>query len=141
MSNHYKEYIGKGYPPGKPISVTADAVKKFAESVGDMRPDYLNGSLALPSFANHIFVKSLGGAVVALKGLVKNPGKILHAGETYEYIEPVKPGDTITTTGKVANVYEKANMLWIVTEAEAQNQHGRTAIKATMTLAVRPGGF
>lgn len=141
MSSHLSQYIGREYPPGKPITVTPDAVKKFAESVGDMRPEYLNGNLALPSFANHVFVRSLGGAIVALKGLIKNPGKILHAGQTYEYLAPVKPGETLTTTGKVANVYEKANMLWIVTEAEAKNAEGGVCMKATMTLAVRPGGY
>lgn len=137
----WAEYVGREMAPGKPLNVTADAIKKFAESVGDNRPEYLSGSLAPPAFANHIFVKSLGGGIAAMKGLIKNPLKVLHAGETYEYMGPVKAGDTLTTTGKIKDVNERSNMLWVSMESVAKNQSGQEVIRAVMTLAVRSGGY
>ncbi len=134
-------FIGREMPPGKPLTLTADAIKKFAESVGDVRPEYLNGSVALPSFANNIFIKSLGGGISAMKGLIKNPMMVLHTGETYEYLAPVKAGDTLTTGGKIKSVEERSNMLWVALETVAKNQEGKEVIRAVMTLGVRPGGY
>lgn len=137
----WAEYVGREMPPGKPVTITAEALKKFAESVGDTRPEYLNGSVMPPSFANHIFIKSLGGGIMAMKGLVKNPMMVLHTGETYEYLAPVKAGDTLTTGGKIKSVEERNNMLWVAMESWAKNQEGKEAIRAVMTLGVRAGGY
>lgn len=134
-------FIGREMPPGKPLTLTADAIKKFAESVGDARPEYLSGAVALPAFANNIFIKSLGGGIIAMKGLVKNPMMVLHTGETYEYLAPVKAGDTLTTGGKIKSVEERSNMLWVAMETSAKNQEGKEVIRAVMTLGVRAGGY
>lgn len=134
-------FIGREMPPGKPLTLAADAIKKFAESVGDSRPEYLNGSVALPSFANHIFIRSLGGGISAMKGLIKNPMMVLHTGETYEYLAPVKAGDTLTTGGRIKSVEERSNMLWVALETVAKNQEKKEVIRAVMTIGVRAGGY
>lgn len=134
-------FIGREMPPGKPLTLNADAIKKFAESVGDTRPEYLSGAVALPAFANHVFVKSLGGGIAAMKGLIKNPMMVLHTGETYEYLAPVKAGDTLTTGGRIKSVEEKNNMLWVGMESWAKNQEGKEVVRAVMTLGVRAGGY
>ncbi|MEM3085922.1 MAG: MaoC family dehydratase N-terminal domain-containing protein [Halobacteria archaeon] len=137
----WAEFVGREMPPGRPLALTAEAIKKFAESVGDTRPEYLNGSVAPPAFANHIFVKSLGGGIAAMKGLIKNPMMVLHTGETYEYLGPVKAGDTLTTGGRIKSVEERNNMLWVAMENVARNQEGRDVLRAVMTLGVRAGGY
>ncbi len=141
MDPRWAPFIGREMPPGKPLTLTSDAIKKFAESVGDARPEYLNGSVALPSFANHIFIRSLGGGISAMKGLIKNPMMVLHTGETYEYLAPVKAGDTLTTGGRIKSAEERSNMLWVALETVAKNQENKEVIRAVMTIGVRPGGY
>jgi hypothetical protein len=137
----YKEYVGRELPPGKPYAVTADAIKKYALSCHESDQDYLEGKVAPPAFTSVYTLKSLGGVVAAMKGLVKNPLMILHTGQAYEYFEPIHPGDELTSGGKVADVYERNRMLWIIVDAVATNQKGNKVSGARITIGVRPGGF
>ncbi len=134
-------FIGREIPPGKPFEVTAEAVRKFALAVGEARPEFLDGSVAPPSFANHIFRMAQGRSMDALNGLVTDPLKILHAGQAFEFLAPVRAGDVLTASGRVRDVTEKSGMLWIQMESVARDRAGGAVIRAVGTLAVRPGGY
>ncbi len=65
----------------------------------------------------------------------------LNGGNRFEYVEPVKVGDRITATGRVADVYEKmgssGNLLFIIFETDYVNQDGRTVAKLRGTAIRR----
>ncbi|MDA1349283.1 MAG: MaoC family dehydratase N-terminal domain-containing protein, partial [Chloroflexi bacterium] len=54
-----------------------------------------------------------------------------------EYFEPVRPGDRITVTARIADIYEKrgrvGNMLFFVREIEYVNQFGELAARRRST--------
>ncbi len=117
--------IGSTAPP---ITATVEAghLKRFTEAIGDHDPRWLKE--APPTFLVALAPPSLHLAEA------EEYGKgWLNGGNRFEYLEPVKVGDRITATGRVADVYEKTgssgSLLFIIFETEYVNQHGRTVAR------------
>ncbi len=117
--------VGDAAPP---ISATVEAghLKRFAEAIGDPNPRWVGE--APPTYLVALIPVSIHLAEA------EEYGKgWLNGGNRFEYMEPVKVGDRITATGKVADVYEKTgssgSLLFIIFETEYVNQHGRTVAR------------
>lgn len=74
--------------------------------------------------------------------LMKTGGLILHGEQEFTYHAPLVVGDTLTSSGKIGNVYEKTSsngktMTFISSEQEYRNQRGELVLTAVMTLIHR----
>jgi hypothetical protein len=128
-----RERIGVTAPATEAI-VEAGHLKRFAEAIGDPNPRW--SSEAPPTFLIALAPVSLHLAEA------EEYGKgWLNGGNRFEYFEPVKVGDRITATGRVADVYEKTggsgSLLFIIFETDYVNQHGRTVAKLRGTAIRR----
>ena len=117
--------IGVAAPPVV-AKVEAGHLTRFAEAIGDANPRW--SEEAPPTFLVAIAPVSLHLAEA------EEYGKgWLNGGNRFEYFEPVRVGDTITATGRVADVYEKpgssGNLLFIIFETDYVNQDGRTVAR------------
>ena len=63
--------------------------------------------------------------------------RLVHGEQTIELDEPVRAGDVLTTTGRVAQVTEKGPLQFLAMDTESVNQHGRVAVRARWTAVVR----
>ena len=121
--------------------VEKGAIIKFAEAIGDTNPIF-NDEVAAR--------KSRYGGMVAPPTFLRsiNPGPLkvefrspysanLDGGSEWEYFEPIRPGDRITVTTMIADIYERAgrlgNMLFQVRETKYVNQFGNTVAKQRTT--------
>ena len=110
---------------GPPITATVEAghLKRFAEAIGDQNPRWLQE-------APPTFLVALAPTSMHLAEAEEYGKGWLNGGNRFEYLEPVKVGDRITATQRVADVYEKSgssgSLLFIIFETEYVNQHGRT---------------
>ena len=117
--------IGATAPP---ITATVESghLKRFAEAIGDPNPRWLQE-------APPTFLVALAPPSMHLTEAEEYGKGWLNGGNRFEYIEPVKVGDQITATGRVADVYEKTgssgSLLFIIFETEYVNQHGRTVAR------------
>jgi len=121
--------------PGPPTSAVVEAghLKRFTEAIDDSYPRWLTEapptSLSPSRRSAHLAEAEEYG-----KGW-------LNGGNRFEYIEPVKVGDTITAIGKVVDVYEKSgssgNLLFIVFETEFFDRHGRPVARLRGTAIRR----
>jgi len=118
----------------KPIYVDANAAK--AAGYGDIVPP--------PTFQNSFSNWSGEGIIPKLEELNINIGRMLHGEEEYEYFALIHPGDVITGTSRVADVYEKEKkgkpgkfMEFTVFETELKNQHGELVIRSRSILVER----
>ena len=122
--------------PGPTATATVEAghLRRFAEAIGDPNPRWLVE-------APPTYLVSLGSASIHLEEAEEYGKGWLNGGNRFEYFEPVKVGDRITATGKVADAYEKSgssgDMLFIVFETEYVNQHGRTVARLRGTMIRR----
>jgi len=125
--------IGKAEPSTE-ATVEAGHLKRFVEAIGDPNPRWTNE--APPTFLVALVPVSMHLAEA------EEYGKgWLNGGNRFEYVEPVKVGDRITATGRVADVYEKTgasgSLLFIIFETEYVNQHGRTVARLRGTAIRR----
>jgi acyl dehydratase len=127
--------------------VEKGAIIKFALAIGDTNPIYNDEAAARQSrysgmVAPPTFLRSMSSG--PLKVDVRNPYSAnLDGGSEWEYFEPVRPGDRITVTTKIANIYERAgrlgNMLFMVRETNYVNQFGNTvATQRTTGISYQP---
>lgn len=142
----YKDFIGMEVKSGGTFKVSQKKILSYCEAVGqsDQRyvdENYPGGQLAPPEAAAMYGMGAWSG-LMSLRGLVTNFGKLLHAGQSFEYLEPIKVGDILTTKeAKIVDVYEKANMLWIVFESSLYNQNDEKVAISTGTAGIRSGGY
>ena len=117
--------IGSTAPPIT-AAVEAGHLKRFAEAIGDPNPRWLEE-------APPTFLVALAPPSMHLAEAEEYGKGWLNGGNRFEYVEPVKVGDRITATGRVADVYEKTgssgSLLFIIFETEYVNQHGRTVAR------------
>jgi hypothetical protein len=80
-----------------------------------------------------------------MRPFLKNPGKLLHAGQKYDWdgCVDIKPGDKLVVKAKWGKVWvvEKNMILFGELLVEVKNQNGEMVCKPTVTAAVRPGGY
>jgi hypothetical protein len=125
--------IGKDGPTTE-TTVEAGHVKRFVEAIGDPNPRWAQE-------APPTFLVALAPASIHLAEAEAYGKGWLNGGNRFEYFEPVRVGDRITATGRVADVYEKTgssgSLLFIIFETGYVNQHGRTVARLRGTAIRR----
>jgi hypothetical protein len=125
--------IGVAAPPTE-ATVEAGHLKRFAEAVGDSNPRWR-------SEAPPTFLVALAPVSMHLADAEEYGKGWLNGGNRFEYVEPVRVGDRITATGRIADVYEKSgssgSLLFIIFETDYVNQDGRTVARLRGTAIRR----
>jgi len=107
--------------PATSATVEAGHLKRFAEAIGDPNPRWLEE-------APPTFLVALAPASYHVPEAEEFGKGWLNGGNRFEYLEPVKVGDEISATTKLADAYEKSGssgtLLFIIFETEFKNQHG-----------------
>ena len=110
--------------------VEAGHVRRFCEAIGDGDPRWREQ-------APPTFVVALGAETPELPEALEYGQGWLNGGDRFEYLEPVRVGDTIRVRSRLVDVYEKrgrsGDLLFLVFETEYVNQHGRVAVRVRGT--------
>lgn len=94
-------------------------VQRFVDAVGDENPRWQGKKPEAPP----ALLLTIGFERV-ISMLLSLPEAVLHGSTELECLEPVKVGDTITVTAKVAALRERPPMTFINLELEQHNQKG-----------------
>ena len=115
-------------------TVTEEEIDSFCDSVQEKNPIYfddaaakkagLDGRVAPPMMV--IRYAHFQNVFTGFKGTI--PGHSIHALGEYDFLCPVRPGDTITTTGKVVDKYIKKDKKYLSFELISKNQRGETVV-------------
>jgi acyl dehydratase len=141
-------WIGKTYGPIE-YEVGREKMREYAAAAKDGRPIFHDREfaaqtayvdiIAMPNFASVYALR--GAAMLLLDSEIKlNLAMLVHGAQEFEWFKVAKPNDLITETGKVADVYEKEGLDFIVYQGEATNQEGDLVCRARATFVVRGGG-
>jgi hypothetical protein len=63
--------------------------------------------------------------------------RVVHGEQELEFLDVMRAGDVMTTTGRIEDIYEKARMGFVIVTTESRNQHGKVVVKGTWTGVVR----
>lgn len=92
--------------------------------------------VAFPTFAVNFAMRPFTDAVTDPR-LGINLVKLVHGEQAFEFLDVMREGDVMTTRGTLTEVYDKANMDFVVMQTESHNQHGKLVVKATWTAVIR----
>lgn len=120
-------------------------IKKFAQAIDDNNPLWQDeehakktgygGIIAPPTFPTALSTGALFERFLLLESPFK---RLLNGGNELEYFQPIKPGDVISVTAKIADLRERetkaGKMLFMVIEITYKNQRGEVAARERDTI-------
>lgn len=129
------------------FEIEKEAIRRWAEAIGDANPLYhdeeyarksqYGGIIAPPGFiGNYVYPVKVGKPAPR----VPSPFSMgLAGGNEYEFFKPIRAGDVLTATTKLADLYERqgrpeiGRMLFQVVETTYKDQKGEVVAKARFT--------
>ncbi len=121
------------------LTVAPERIARFAEAIGDC--DGASGQAIAPPTFLKVIEGEGGSSRRILDELGVDLRRVLHAEQQFEYVSPVRVGDSITVERKVAEIYEKkgGEMEFIVIESGFFDAAGqRVALSRQIVLVRHP---
>src|SRR5207244_4667789 len=113
-------------------------VADFARALGDPNPLYVDGNAAArgpfggivapPTYPIAFMTQAMAGGMDTFLELGLNFMTLVHCEQEFEYRRPIRAGETLTLTGRVADIYEKSGssgtLDFVVLETEPRDTEG-----------------
>jgi acyl dehydratase len=115
-------------PPDRAHPLTWDEEAARAGPHGDI--------VAPPGFAAAFAIEPWARAI-SDPALALDVLRLLHGEQELEFVEPVRPGDVLTTTGEITRIETRGSLEIVEVTSTTVNQHGRTAVRGVWTAAIR----
>ena len=142
--------IGRKLSSGS-ATVTAEHVAAFARALGDTNPLYCDPAaarrgpfgevVAPPTYPIAFMTQAMAGGMDTFLELGLNFMTLVHGEQEFEYVRPIKAGETLTLDGRIADVYEKTGssgtLDFVVMETEARDAGGKPVFFSRNTLISR----
>src|SRR5256885_4998138 len=131
-----REFIGKAYGDVE-FEVERDRIVQFADAIGDDDPRYRSDEpIAPPTFPTALQIAP-GGQVVLDPELGLDYSRVVHGEQEYVVERPLRAGDTLTATPRIADIYTKGPNEFLVTETIIRDENGDVVITGRSTLISR----
>ena len=147
MVDYDPTLIGRVFEVTDPVAVTAETVANFCAAIGETNPLHTDpeaakqgpyGTLtAPPSFAvtfrngRHFF-----------EHIPRYGRQGFDAGKDVEFVAPIRPGDSITLSSAVKEIYEKTgrtgSMVFVIVRSTLKNQNGEVVAHVDHRFMNRP---
>jgi hypothetical protein len=130
--------IGRVLSTGSAV-VDPAHVAAFARALGDDCPAY--DDAAPPTYPIAFMTQALTGGMETFLELGLNFMTLVHGEQEFEYTRPIRAGETLTLTGRIADIYEKTGssgtLDFVVLETEATDADGKPVFFSRNTLISR----
>ena len=118
-----KDMIGRVLGTGT-ATIEPEHVAAFAAALGDPNPAYRGPDATAPLTYPIAFMSSaMASGMDTFLELGLNFMTLVHGEQEFEYVRPLRVGETLTLTGRVSDVYEKTGgsgtLDFVVLETEA----------------------
>jgi len=116
--------------PTSSMNIEFGKIREFVKAVKDPNPIYQDEAtcVAPPTFLMTMahWIGDLGATRSAVK---LDYRRLLHGEQDFEYVAPIRPGDTLRFRSRTKEVFEKqgkrgGTMLFVLSETEFTNQRG-----------------
>src|SRR5215470_3255288 len=129
-----KDMIGRQLSTGT-ATVRPEHVAAFAHGLGDDNPAYADAGtsshgragpqIASPTYPIAFMAEAMAGGANTFLELGLNFMTLVHGEQEFEYVRPIRAGETLTLTGRIADIYEKTGssgtLDFVVLETEARD--------------------
>ena len=94
------------------------------------------GLVAPPAFAATFAIRPFAAACSDPE-LRLNLLLLVHGEQQMDWLEPVRPGDVLVTTGEITRIQERGNLDFLEVTSTTANQEGRVVVKGIWTAVIR----
>jgi acyl dehydratase len=121
-----KELIGEVLSTGS-ATASAEHVARFAEALGDANARYRGeAAVAPPTYPIAFMAQAMAGGAETFQKLELNYATLVHGEQEFEYVRPIRVGESLTLTGRIGDISEKrsssgAILDFVVLETEARD--------------------
>ena len=116
--------------------ITEQMIRDYAVAVGAPAAEPGQDLVAPPMFCN---ILTTGGGAPHVK--IEGGRRQFMAGQSYEPFAPVRAGDRLTCTARIADIYEKTgrsgSMLFVVREHTFTNQNDQVVAKIRHSAVIQ----
>jgi acyl dehydratase len=135
-----KSCIGRQYPAVE-TRVTREAIRNYALACNDDNPRYLDAAVA-----GGIIAPPLFGVTVTWESLLRASGdpevgvdvmRLLHGEQDMEFMGPIRPGDVISSSSRIASIETRASGETLDIELTARNQNREPVLRAMTGIIIR----
>lgn len=153
-----RRHLGKRYGPYR-FQVGLEQVKDFVAATGGGVPGRVfsarpptchpltwdeaaaqasphGGIVAPPTFAATFAIQPFATACSDPE-LRVNVLRLVHSEQSFEFLEPVRPGDVLDTDGEITRIQERGPLDFLEVTTETRNQHGRVVVRGVWTAIIR----
>ncbi len=119
-------------------------IQRFAQAIGDPNPQWQDEEYARQSqyggiIAPPTFIVAIGGEQFSQKLTLLLPRGLLHGSTELESYQPVRPGDKIAVTVKIANIRERlgsksGKMTFVTFDLTYRNQKDKLVARCQQTM-------
>lgn len=117
-----------GEPPPHVSPLLHDEAAAKAGPYGDL--------IAFPSFAVVFAIRPFSAAI-ADPELGIDMVRLVHGEQELEFLGVMRPGDVLTTTGGITDIYSKAGMDFLVVTTESRDARGELVVRGVWTAIIR----
>ena len=134
-----KELIGRQLSTGT-ATVDREHVAAFAKALRDPNsayqgPDAVTAPLTYPIA---FMAQAMAGGMSTFAELGLNFMTLVHGEQEFEYVRPIRIGETLSLTGRVGDIYEKlgssGTLDFVVLETEAKDAAGKPVFYSRNTI-------
>ena len=128
------------------FTVERDRVMQFADAIGEDDPIYRDAAaageagfreqVAPPTFATVLQIMTSGQAVVDPE-LGLDYSRVVHGEQEYVIERPLRAGDHLVATPRIADIYAKGPNEFLVTETIIRDPDGHVVVTGRSTLISR----
>ncbi len=148
LTQEHLDQIGS-MEPSVEIDISLRDIQKYAAATEQQQPRYLRGDEAPPMFIFNLFAEIAPLADLRDDGLVRgrNPGpslplkRIMAGGTEIRQHRPIRPGDRLTGTRRIIDLYEKQGssgpLIFTVYELAITNESGEIVVEEIQTNIAR----
>ncbi len=140
-------FVGNKTKPQREI-VTRRDIQKYSVATSNRQEKYLSGDEAPPMFHWHLFwevmeLENLSSDGVNIDSLLPTLPllKAMAGGVEMEYLKPIFPGDWLTSTRTLTNIYEKkgrsGQLIFYEVLMEVANDDGDLVVRDRRTTLMR----
>ena len=125
-----------GGVPGRVFSAPPDRAHPLTWDEDAARAGPHRGVVAPPAFAATFAIEPFAKACVDPE-LGLNVLRLVHGEQDLELLEPIRPGDLLTTVGEVTRLDERGNLDFLEVSTTTTNAQGRVVVRGVWTAIIR----
>jgi acyl dehydratase len=143
FAEELKKKIGLDWPPVV-YDIEKGMIRRFAQAVGDPNPLWQDDEYARMSNYGGIIAPPTFALIMGFDRMLQSldPGSsltVLHGSTELECYQPIRPGDVITVTTRIANVRQRqgktVEMLFVTFDISCRNQ-GKELVARCHQMAI-----